>query len=170
MTWVLLFVAVATLLVAASTAVYGWFLFVRLAKNRQAHDLYSSSIALLQELETEGIAAWSNGKRSLDEYTELKLTSRISGVEQRLALISKYYNEKQKDESHEITSQIWELRARITQTADHFPSEEDRRIDIHRLTNNMVSELLAENHEHINKHFWLLQWMRDVIAPISPNR
>lgn len=154
MSWVVVVAAVLT-------ALYGWFLFVQLAKNRQAHDLYCSVIALLQQIEENGIAAWRNGKKSLDQYTELKLTSKISDVEQRLALIGKYYDTKQKDEGNKITSgEISALRACITQTADRIPSEEDRRIDIHRLTSDMIRKLLQENYTHINQRFWLPECMR----------
>lgn len=143
-------------IVAVFLAAYGWFVITWLAKCRAAYDIYCSVISLLEQLEIDGVKAWAASAEALDEYVEIKLLSKIACVEQRLNLIQKYYSSR--NESTKITgTQIRELRRYLTTTPDLVPQGESRDVVIHYITNNMISILLEESYEHINKRILLFQ-------------
>lgn len=152
MEWVITMWAITTI-VAVSLAIVGWQLINRLAKRREAYDLYCSVITLLEQLNIEGRTAWQKESKFLDEYTEWNLLSKVASAEQRIELINKHYTPT------EITSKhIHELRKYLTTTPDLFLDgglqKETRHAVIHRQTTDMIGTLLDEIYMHINKRFW----------------
>ena len=143
---------IVSLALSTLLAIYGWRLITRLARRREAYDLYCSILSLLEQLDADGQRAWESCTDFLDEYTELKLLSKIADVEQRLRLIDKHYSP---GIPSKITStDILELRRLLTTTSDLVPPEELRSVAIHRLTTTMISILLEENYQYITKNPW----------------
>jgi len=141
-------------IVALALAVYGWHLITQLAKRREAYDLYTSAQSLLEQLDADGRRAWKNHPQSLDDYTEQKLLSKTSALEQRLELLRKHYGYPA-DASKITNQQLSDLRKLLTAAPDLLSGEErDRTIAIHRLTAEMVSILLEQNYAYISKSPW----------------
>lgn len=138
-----------TSLIAVGLAVYGWWLIHRLAKSREAHELYSSVIALLEELLVDGENAWRAKPPQLDSHTELKLTAKLAAVEQRLALIQKHYQAMPQPEQASFERQIAELRRNLTISEDQVRQEEPRETAILRLTTTMATILLEESYRYM---------------------
>ncbi len=139
---------------AAILAVYGWAVITRIAKYRAASDLYNSAILLLEQLESDGVDAWSGDPKRLDEYTEQKLLFKITAFEQRVRLIRKFYNRREDNDSH-IEENISALRKYLTIDAYSMPCEKFRKNENHRITSEMICSLLESNYEYINKNPWL---------------
>ena len=140
-------------IIAILLAFYGWYLITQLAKRREAYELYSSVVSLLEKLDTDAKRAWKHNPASLDEYTEWKLVSKRDDVERRLELIKKYYSRPSKP-AKITTRQLSKLRILLTTTSDLVPSEEPRNVAIHRLTADMIHTLLDESYEYINRPIW----------------
>jgi len=143
-----------TPIVAISLAGYGWHLLRQLARRREAYDLYTASQSLLEQLDADGRHAWENHPQFLNDYTEQKLLSKTSAIEQRLELLRKYYGYPV--DAPKITNkQLSDLRKLLTTAPDLLPREKrDRTIAIHRITVEMVSILLEQNYAYINKSSW----------------
>lgn len=140
-------------------ALYGWSLIKRLAKGREAFDLYSSVISTLEQIEDDATKAWAGNLKSLPEFTEIKLLAKVADIEQRLGLLDKHYRSNKKP-AKDTAQRMLKLRQLLTKESDAesesiFLAEEFRIIEIHRLANTMISELLEENYDYINK---LRQW------------
>ena len=138
-----------TPLVAIGLAVYGWWLIHRLAKSREAYDLYGSVITLLEELLNDGENAWQTNPPQLDSHTELKLTAKLAAVEQRLGLIQKHYHAMPSPEQQTIEKEIAELRKNLTISQDQVRQEEPRETAILRLTTTIATKLLEESYRYI---------------------
>lgn len=103
----------APLLVTVFLACFGWFLIARLAQNREAYDLYTSLVSLVEKLGEEGTALWQSEREKLNQQEELRLKLRLAELEQRLGIIRKHYSHRKKTEI--VTSkQIWQLRHYLT--------------------------------------------------------
>ena len=129
-------------------AIYGWYVVTRIAQYRAASDLYYSAIAMLEQIEKDGIEAWIHGPQGLDEYTELKLKTKITAVEQRFRLLRKHYD------GADFTENIADLRRYLTM--DNFPAS--RSTEIHRLVADMITRLLEENYAYINRSPLVPRW------------
>ena len=141
-------------------AVYGWFLITRLAKRREAYDLYSSVLSLLEQLDTDGRRAWKNRPEFLDEYTERKLLSKTAFLEQRLELIWKHYS-LPTVQTEVTTDALSDLRILLTAppnslTLKESRSKESRSVAINHLTSTLTRILLEENYTYINQPRWWL--------------
>jgi len=137
-----------TTLTAIILALYGWWLINRLAKSREAYDLHHSVIALLEQLVADGTAAWESNPAKLDDHTELKLTSKVAAVEQRIDLIKKHYTARL-GTAQEVTSNIVELRRNLTISKDQMREGEVREAAILRLSSVISSSLLENNYSYI---------------------
>ncbi|MGI9311417.1 MAG: hypothetical protein ACR2P7_07790 [bacterium] len=147
-----------TPIVAILLAIYGWLLITRLAKRREAYDLYSSIIVLLEQIEADGEGAWKTAQGVLDAYTVLRLLAKLAAVEHRVRLIRAHYNQPARLAKPAVsTEEITELRNLLT-TPDALMHDrgEARIIAIHSITTNLVADLLEESYEHINKRRWML--------------
>lgn len=146
----------ASLAITVSLAVYGWRLITQLAKRREAYDLYCSIILLVEQLETDSIKVWIDRLDDLDEYTELKLLSKLVIVELKLQFIQQHYRFQRTPEVTIIdSSQIANLRSYLTKPPDSVLDEQTRFTYVHRLTATMVKDLLEACYEGINKRRWL---------------
>ncbi len=144
-------------------ALYGWVLIFWLAKRREAHDLYSSTIPLLEQLEIEGEQAWSAAPGSLGEYTERRLTSKLAAIEQRVGLIQRHY--RSFENSSEIAEEIQCLHEFLTAASDLLPAGESRSTAIHRHTTELIRLLLEADYEHINKRPRLFpQFLYEIVS------
>lgn len=155
--------------VAFALAAYGWHLITQLAKRREAHDLYGSVLALLEQLDADGREAWGGDRRSsLDGYTEQKFLSKTLAIEQRLGLIHKHYYPA---DPHGIANnQLSILREYLTAYPLENPPQKPRTVAIHALIADMVGNLLEENYAYINQSPWLPADERPAERPPSPAR
>jgi len=154
--------------VAFALAAYGWHLITQLAKRREAHDLYGSVLALLEQLDADGRDAWGGGGRTLDGYTEQKFLSKILAIEQRLGLIHKHYYPA---DPHGIANnQLSILREYLTAYPLKNSPEKSRTVAIHALIADMVGNLLEENYAYINQSPWMPAAERPANRPPSPAR
>lgn len=135
-------------LIAVGLAIYGWWLVNRLAKSREAYDLHHSVILLLEQLVVDGKSAWGDRNEKLDNHTELKITSKVAAVEQRLALIQKHYRVRN-GSTEDATRQIAELRRNLTISKDQMQKGEQRELAILRLTTVISSGLLEDNYKYM---------------------
>ena len=144
------------LVIVIGLAVYGWLVIAQIAKQRAAHDLYCSVISFLEQLEIDGKQAWWNNPVSLDEYTEIKLVSKITFIEQRIGLIKRFYSES--NETSMVTEEaIAELRSCLTISTNQFDKKISRKKEILQRINGMIGILLEENYAYINKAPWCLR-------------
>lgn len=106
-------------------------------------------MSILEQTERDGIEAWADDSlEKLDEYTELKLKTKITAIEQRLDLLRKFYD------GAEFTEDIAKLRWCLTiDQAPQAPRVPHKR-EIHYLIANMIAKLLEKNYAYINQKPW----------------
>ena len=135
-------------IIAVTIAGYGWWLVNRLAMSREASDLYSSAILLLEQLRRDGKEAWSGNVRELDVHTELQIVSKLADIEQRIGLVSKFYDSRFRREN-DFTGQILRLRRYLTIASDRLSANTLRDMEILRLTSAIISSLLNDSYSYV---------------------
>ena len=151
-----------TLLIPIGLTLYGWYLIRSLSRRREVYDLYTSIIALLQQLEDEGNRAWQKNRNALTKHTELRLLAKLAGVEKRVNLIRRYYltpNSPFTDMKKDF------VRLRRCLTVDRnllLETETPRDTTLLRLINDMVGQLLENNYAYINEPHWRLRIFHDI--------
>jgi len=152
MPWIM---SISAIFVAILLAVRGWILLMRLARRREAYDLYCSAVANLQQLEDEGIKAWLQRVSALDDNTVRRLTMKLAYFEKMLDLLMKHYYKKS-NMRKDIEEDIQIFRMCLTQNADSLPANLDRSDAIHDRAITMMGKLLDANYAYINKRPWRL--------------
>lgn len=136
------------IIAAVTIAGYGWWLVNRLAMSREASDLYSSAILLLEQLRRDGQEAWNGSVRELDVHTELQIVSKLAAIEQRIELVSKYYDSRF-PRANDFTGQILRLRRYLTIASDRLSENTLRDMEILRLTSAIISSLLDDSYSYV---------------------
>ena len=134
--------------IAVVIASYGWWLVNRLAKSREASDLYSSAILLLEQLRKDGKEAWSDNVSELDEYTQLQIVSKLTAIEQRIRLVSKYYDSRFRRKTS-FTAQIFKLRRYLTIASDRLSANTPHDTEVLRFTSAIISSLLDDSYSYV---------------------
>ena len=149
-------------IVAVAIAGYGWWLVNRLAKSREASDLYNSAILLLEQLRRDGKEAWSGNVTELDVHTELQIVSKLAAIEQRIGLVSKYYDARFRLEDA-FTGQILKLRRYLTIASDRLSAGTLRDMEILRLTSAIISSLLVDSYSYVARGRRYSMWFGFVV-------
>ena len=134
-----------SIVIAILLAICGWRVITRIAKRREAYDLSSSLVDMLEKVEREAINAWEIAEDWLDEYTELRLTTLIAGIEFRLKVLRKHYHRTS------ITDiNLVDLRRLATMTKDLLHADGERSLNLHKQVTDMITLVLEDNYNFIN--------------------
>ncbi len=119
----------------------------------------------MEQLAVDGNDAWNDNLAKLADYTELRLVSKIAGVELRLSLICKYYK-GQRELIASILDEIPKLRRCLAITPDKLPQGESRNVAILRLTNKLAGILLDANYRYSERGRRTSKWVGVGVATL----
>ena len=151
---------IATSLIALFLAVFGWRIIIRISKRRESYDICSSLIGLLERMETDVTNAWSPSTSFLDPYTEKRLSNLITGIELRLDILHSHYH------STRITSEQMQLMKQLTTLPEALLSGADRGFGLHVLVTELITILLEDNYEFMNRGWIPIRKSKSTFAPI----
>jgi len=152
--------------VAFALAAYGWHLITQLAKRREAHDLYGSVLALLEQLDADGRGCVGPAAAARWMDTPSKNSCRKSWPSSSASASSTSITTRP-TRMEFANNQLSILRDYLTAYPLKNSPEKSRTVAIHALIADMVGNLLEENYAYINQSPWMPAAERPANRPPS---